>query len=207
MANENDKRVDALVIATRNSGKLVEFQKLFSGIPLSIGGLDEFDFNDDIEETGNSFIENADMKASGYAAAIGKWTLADDSGLEVAALGGRPGIFSARYGGLVSAAERNEMLLNELNELNAADRSARFVCAISISDPSGRILTRAEGFCGGNIAFESRGRNGFGYDPIFIPDDFDRTLGELSLEIKQKISHRAKASVIILRYLRDFIAG
>lgn len=207
MADETDKTPDRLIIATGNSGKLAEFQKLFFDLPLAVGGLDEFDLTGDIEETGNSFSENADLKASGYSATIGEWTLADDSGLEVSALAGRPGIFSARYGGSISTAERNEKLLNELNEIDTSDRSARFVCAISISDPSGRIVKRAEGICGGNIALESRGSSGFGYDPIFVPDGFDRTFGELSSEIKQKISHRAKASVIILRYLRDFIAG
>jgi len=207
MTRVNKIKFDRLIIATRNNGKLIEFQKLFSGLSFAVTGLDKFDHIEDIEETGVSFTENADLKASGYAAAIGQWTLADDSGLEVSALGGRPGIFSARYGGGLSAAERNEKLLDELDKSKDLDRSARFICSISISDPSGRILTRAEGICGGKIAPKTFGNNGFGYDPIFIPDGFDRTLGELTSEIKQKISHRAKASAIILRYLRDFIAG
>ncbi len=198
---------NSLIIATRNVGKLGEFQKLLSELPIAITSLDTFEFSGDIEETGNSFSKNADLKASGYARSINEWTLADDSGLEVSALDGQPGIYSARYGGSLSTAERNEQLLIELNKTNSSDRSAQFVCAISISDPSGQIITRTKGICSGKIALKSRGNNGFGYDPVFIPDGFDLTLGELSPKIKQKISHRAMASAIILRYLRAFITG
>lgn len=207
MTDVKQNKPHKLVIATRNAGKLKEFQTLFAGLPLTIAGLDDFNFSGEIAETGTSFCENADLKASGYARAINNWTLADDSGLEVSALDSRPGIFSARYGGEVSTTERNHRLLAELNETGRSDRSARFVCAISISDPTGNIVTRAEGICSGKIGFESRGSNGFGYDPLFIPDGFDLTFGELSSEIKQEISHRAKSLAIILPFLRDIIAG
>ncbi len=207
MTDAKQNKPDRLVIATRNAGKLKEFQKLFAGLPLTVAGLDDFNFSGEIEETGISFRENADLKASGYALATRNWTLADDSGLEVSALDGRPGIFSARYGGELSTVERNSRLLAELNKIGSSDRSARFVCAISISDSTGNIVTRAEGICDGNIGLECRGNNGFGYDPLFIPEGFDLTFGELNDEIKQKVSHRARSLAIIIPFLRDYTAG
>ncbi len=137
----------------------------------------------------------------------GFWSLADDSGLEVEALGGAPGVFSARYAG-ENATDREKIakLLHELNETQDRRRLARFVCAMAISDEKGEIKFLTEGICNGKIALSPSGTNGFGYDPIFIPDDFEQTFGELSDEIKQKISHRARATEKIIPFLRGFYA-
>ncbi len=199
-----------IVIATRNAGKLREFCELFAELPIEAVGLDDAGVSRDIdpEETGDTFGENAELKARAYSAATGEWTLADDSGLEVDALDGRPGVYSARYSGADATAESNNAkLLAELSQNAGADRTARFVCVIAIADPAGNIVFTAEGECGGTIAFDTRGDGGFGYDPVFIPHGFDRTFGELDVSVKQKISHRSKASAIILRYLGDFIAS
>jgi XTP/dITP diphosphohydrolase len=137
----------------------------------------------------------------------GIWSLADDSGLEVEALGGAPGIFSARYAGAnTSYQDKIQKLLDELKTTDDKERRARFVCAMAISDVKGEIKFVAEETCDGRIALTPKGANGFGYDPIFIPDGFGQTFGELADEIKQKISHRARAAEKIIQYLRAFKA-
>jgi XTP/dITP diphosphohydrolase len=194
-----------IVVATKNSGKVKELKRLLADLPVSLGGLNDFGCIVEVEETGETFKENAALKARGYALQTGIWSLADDSGLEVEALGGAPGIFSARYGGAnASDEEKIQKLLRELNTVQNRERRAQFVCAMAISDPSGEIKYLAEEICGGRIALTPKGVNGFGYDPIFIPDGFEQTFGELSNEIKQKISHRARAAEKIIQYLRAF---
>src|SRR5690606_34613020 len=137
--------------------------------------------------TGRTFRENAELKARAYAAACGEWTLADDSGLEVSALGGRPGVYSARYSGEnATAASNNAKLLAELSETPPSGRTARFVCVIAVADPDGNIVFAAEGECAGTIARESRGSGGFGYDPLFVPNGHYGTFGELDAGVKQK---------------------
>lgn len=191
-----------LLIATRNDGKLREFAALLSDMPLRLRGLAEFPQTSDVEETGATFEENAALKAHAYAAQTGLWTLADDSGLEVDALGGAPGIFSARYAGEhASDAERTARLLSELAQTNDARRRARFVCAIAVVHPATRTLDIFKGVCEGHIAPEPRGDNGFGYDPVFIPEGYDATFGELTRETKDLLSHRARA----LRAARVFL--
>jgi len=196
-----------ILIATKNSGKVLELKNLLADLPVELLNLKDFPSIVEAEETGATFIENAALKAQSYARQTGIFALADDSGLEVAALGGAPGIYSARYAGEnVSDETRIEKLLNEISRSGNDDRRARFVCAIAIADENGEIIFTAEDYCEGEIAFEPRGRNGFGYDPVFIPSGFEQTFGELSEPVKQKISHRARALVKIIRYLRDFIA-
>lgn len=191
-----------LLIATRNNGKLLEFAALLSDMPLRLRGLAEFPRTSDVEETGATFAENAALKARAYAAQTCLWTLADDSGLEVDALGGAPGIFSARYAGAhASDAERTARLLSELTQTNDSERRARFVCAIAIVHPARRTLDIFKGVCEGRIAYEPRGDNGFGYDPIFIPEGYDATFGELTGATKDVLSHRARA----LRAARAFL--
>lgn len=195
----------SLLIATNNTGKLNEFAGLLTGLPIHLLSLAEFENIGEIEETGVTFEENAALKACGYALRAGMWALADDSGLEVEALGGRPGVYSARYAGRTSGYEQKiAALLNELNETGDADRRARFVSVIAIADEQGDIKFLAEGICEGTIASAPLGENGFGYDPIFIPDGFGQTFGELSAGVKDQISHRARATAKIIRYLRDF---
>jgi XTP/dITP diphosphohydrolase len=210
MSKDTNTVPKRIVIATRNAGKLAEFRGLFAELPIEVIGLGETEVpnNVEAEETGNTFRANAEMKAKFYARASDEWTLADDSGLEVSALGGRPGVYSARYSGEnATATSNNAKLLAELSNTPEAGREARFVCVIAVSDAAGNIVFMAEGECVGTIARESRGSGGFGYDPLFIPEGSDRTFGEMSAADKQKISHRALASAIILRYLRDFIAS
>jgi XTP/dITP diphosphohydrolase len=183
-----------LVIATRNPGKLVEVRELLHDLPVTLQSLLEFPQTTEVAETGQTFTDNASIKATAYALQTGAWTLSDDSGLEVEALGGAPGIYSARYAGEAATdSERVELLLSELARTGDERRRARFVCAVSLSDPLGRIINVSTGACFGRIAYGPRGEQGFGYDPVFIPEGFEQTFGELSAEGKQKISHRARA--------------
>jgi XTP/dITP diphosphohydrolase len=192
-----------LLVATGNAGKIIELEALLANVPVSLRSLTEFPHINEIAETGATFRENAILKAEGYAIETGMATLADDSGLEVAALNGAPGVFSARYAG--ENADDNEKMAKLLTNLGQnGDRRARFVCAIALADESGATKYVAEGACDGTIAVKPSGSGGFGYDPVFIPDGFEQTFGELPEEIKQKISHRARAMQKIIQYLRAF---
>lgn len=194
-----------LLIATTNKGKTDEFANLLSGLPLKLRSLSEFADSPEVLETGTTFEENANLKAAAYAAETNLWTLADDSGLEVAALGGAPGVFSARYGGAaLSDAERSAKLLSELEKTKNKERRARFVSVISLANPAGAIQISANGVCDGVISLKSLGKNGFGYDSVFIPDGFKQTFGELDPMIKEKISHRTRATTEIMRFLQQF---
>jgi XTP/dITP diphosphohydrolase len=184
-----------LLIATGNKGKIAELQLLLSSLPLRLRSLAEFPDIIEVEETGTTFSDNAVLKARAYAGQTGLWALADDSGLEVDALNGAPGVFSARYGGAgLSDGQRVERLLEELSPCAAPqERRARFISVIAIANPRGEIINISTGKCEGQIARAPRGTQGFGYDPVFVPDGFDQTFGELPPEIKQNISHRALA--------------
>ncbi len=193
-----------LLIATGNKGKVAELRSLLAGLPLRLRNLAEFSSAREVEETGRTFSDNAALKAHGYAEQTGLWTLADDSGLEVDALGGAPGVFSARYGGEgLTDADRVERLLAELSRVAAKDRRARFVCVIAIADPRGQVMDLSTGSCAGRIVHAPRGTHGFGYDPVFLPDGFEQTFGELPAEIKHEISHRALA----LKAARSFLVS
>ena len=181
-----------LLIATSNQGKLREIREILKDLPFMLSSLSDHPAIEAVAETGDTFAENAALKATGYANMTQRLTLADDSGLEVEALNGAPGIHSARYlGDGVDYATRNQSLLSRIEE--ATNRRARFVCAIAIADAEGNLLNVSHGFCQGRIAAAPRGSGGFGYDPIFIPDGFELTFGELSPETKRQISHRANA--------------
>jgi len=196
------KRVPELLIATKNAGKIKELEKLLAELPFRLRSLNGITNVIEPEETGATFAENAVLKARSYALQTGLSALADDSGLEVEALRGAPGVFSARYAGEgATDAEKIEKLLKEINETQNVNRRARFVCAMAIADAEGEIQFTAEGVCDGKIALTASGANGFGYDPIFIPDGFSETFGELSGDIKQQISHRARATAKIIQYL------
>lgn len=192
MKTLNEQR--ELLIATRNAGKLREMQELCAQLKWRLRNLSEFPQVAEVEETGATFVENATLKAESYSAATGLWTLADDSGLEVDALGGAPGIYSARYAGAgASDEERIQRLLAELSQVNDTARRARFVCAIAIANSQARVINTALGYCEGRITHAPSGAGGFGYDPIFIPDGYAQSFGELPEAIKQRISHRAQA--------------
>lgn len=197
-----------LLIATKNAGKIKELEKMLADLPLHLRSLKDFPNAFEPEETGATFVENAVLKAKSYALQTTLFALADDSGLEVEALDGAPGIFSARYAGANAGDEqRIEKLLEELNETRSENRRARFVCAVAFADKTGAIKFVEEGFCGGKIAFARRGTNGFGYDPIFIPDGFAETFGELSGDVKRRISHRSRALNKIIQQIRRFYAA
>jgi XTP/dITP diphosphohydrolase len=183
-----------LLVATGNAGKVRELSQLLSGAPLRLRLLSEFGGVAEPEETGTTFAENATLKALYYSAHAGLLTLSDDSGLAVDALGGAPGVYSARYAGAhATYAERMARLLAELDATGDADRRARFVCVIAVADPSAATVETFEGACEGRIARAPRGEGGFGYDPLFIPDGHERTFGELPEEVKHSLSHRARA--------------
>ncbi len=193
-----------LTVATLNHGKLNELTSLLDGLPIEISSLQDLGGIVEVDETGSTFAENAALKASEYARMTATFTLADDSGLEVAALGGRPGVLSARYGGEELGFDRKmAMILDELANSGSLDRRARFVCSMAVADPAGNIVHTAEGICSGIIAAAPAGTGGFGYDPIFIPEGHDRTFGQLSAAYKHQISHRARALAEIIPFLRD----
>lgn len=194
-----------ILIATTNGGKVKELQNFLADLNVQVYSLNDFPKITEPAETGETFAENAVLKATFYALHTKMWSLADDSGLEVEALGGAPGIFSARYAGEgAKDEEKTNKILRELEQTPDEERRARFVCAMAISDETGDVKFVAEGVCSGKIALFASGTNGFGYDPIFIPDDLEQTFGELSGEIKQKISHRAQAIAKIIRFLQSF---
>ncbi len=183
-----------LLFGTRNPGKVKEITTILDGSGWTFSSLQEFDGVGPAVEDGVTYAENAIAKAQFYAAATGLLALADDSGLEVAALGGAPGVYSARYAGDdASDADRRQLLLAELAKVDSVDRRARFVAAVAIADPNGAVLNLSEGICEGTITFEPRGTSGFGYDPLFMPEGYDQTFAELADEVKNRISHRARA--------------
>ena len=183
-----------LLIATTNRGKLEEYRELLAGLPVELVDLPGAGITQVIPEDGATFEANARMKAVGYARLSGLITLADDSGLEVAALDGAPGVHSARYGGADSTdADRYRLVLEQLDGVPFHERLARFTCVIAIAVPNGTITT-VEGTVGGVIEFAPRGEHGFGYDPIFLLLDRGLTMAELSSAEKNRISHRAQAA-------------
>ena len=194
-----------LLIATMNQGKLREYQRLLADVPsLELETMASLDAPVDVVEDRDTFEGNAIKKATEIAAAAGISCLADDSGLEVDALEGRPGVYSARYSGPGATDERNnEKLLEELRDLPDTSRSARFRCAIAIVDAEGRVLAVTDGTCEGRIARNPAGSHGFGYDPLFIPDGYQETMAELGPDTKNAISHRAKAALQLVPLLKE----
>jgi len=207
-----------LVLATANPGKLREMQEVLGDLPLRVVCLGDLDEIEPPIEDGATFAENAGIKALGYARATGHWCLADDSGLVVDALGGAPGVRSARYAAndVPTGAERSEIdaantahLLRELHGVPTRDRRARFVCHLALAD-SRRILLEISGAVEGLITDSPRGRNGFGYDPVFFLPRLGRTAAELSADEKNAISHRGRAVrrfAEILMGRPDLLAG
>ena len=195
-----------LLIATRNEGKLREYEELLAGLPLTLTFLSGERILEEVEEAGETFSQNAILKAEGYARISGLLTLADDSGLEVDALGGEPGVHSARYAGPAATDEdRYQLLLERMRDVPWEERGARFRCVIAVAQPAGGVYT-AEGVCEGLIAFSPQGEHGFGYDPIFYLPECHRTMAQLPPEVKNRMSHRARAAQRIRPVLKR-IAG
>ncbi len=182
-----------VVIATKNRGKAKEFEQLFMSLGVEVLTLLDLPESPDIEETGTTFEENAILKAEAIAAITGSIVIADDSGLMIDALDGRPGVFSARYAGDGHDDEANiDKVLDEMKHVPEEKRSARFYCALAIAGPRIDTIT-VSGSCEGMILSKRRGVNGFGYDPIFFVASEEKSMAELSPEVKNKLSHRAHA--------------
>jgi XTP/dITP diphosphohydrolase len=198
-----------LLIATNNPGKVREYQELLEDLPVAfeITYPVQEGLALEVEESGETFEENARLKALAFAQASGLLTLADDSGLEVDALDGAPGVRSARYAGPgASDVDRYRKLLGELAGVPATQRSARFRCVVALAQPDGQIHT-TDGSCEGEIGYEPRGVHGFGYDPVFVVEGYGgRTMAELSPEIKNQISHRGRALAAIRATLEHLTA-
>ena len=196
------KRV--LVLGTRNRKKRDELVELLRLDELEIWTLERFETAPEVVEDGDSFLANATLKAVTLSRALGHWVLGEDSGLAVDALGGTPGIYSARYAGEPTDDERNnDKLLRELESVPEKGRTAHYVCTAVVADPHGEVRATAEGLCDGRIALERHGANGFGYDPLFLVPDRNKTFGELPSDFKRAHSHRAAA----LERLRPQLLG
>lgn len=183
-----------LVLGTTNAGKLHELEDLLAPVGIPCRSLAGEPRAVEVEETGSSFAENAALKAATQAQAIGAWVLAEDSGLVVDALGGAPGIYSARFSGAAATdAANNALLLERLAAHRGAARTAHYACHAALADPAGTIVATSSGTCGGLIATAPSGAGGFGYDPLFIVPEYHRTFGDLPPVVKAVISHRARA--------------
>ncbi|MBG9769053.1 nucleoside-triphosphate diphosphatase [Bacillus vallismortis] len=181
------------IIATHNPGKVKEFKEILEPKGYDVKSLADIGYTEEIEETGHTFEENAVLKAEAVAKAVNKMVIADDSGLSIDNLGGSPGVYSARYAGEQKDDQANIVkVLGELKGIEKEQRTARFRCALAVSIPGEETKT-VEGHVEGYIAEEPRGEYGFGYDPIFIVKDKDKTMAELTSDEKNKISHRADA--------------
>jgi len=184
-----------IIVATKNKGKIKEIKNILSGIGCDVLSMADIGIDVDVVEDGTTFKENAMIKATEIMKLCNEVTLADDSGLVVDALNGEPGIYSARYSGVHGNDIKNNLLVLEKMK-NIKDRSAKFICAMALTFPDGRKIC-VEGEFKGNIGYEMKGTNGFGYDSIFYPIGYDVTSAEISPEEKDKISHRAKALQLI----------
>jgi XTP/dITP diphosphohydrolase len=195
-----------LLIATTNRHKMGEITRLLTGVPVELITLDEWPSVQAPAETGRTFEENARAKAEYYARATGELTVAEDSGLEIAALGGEPGVESARYGGVnTSYPDKFALIYRALRAGGAMESPARFVCALALATPD-RLLFETRGIIEGRVAPEPKGAGGFGYDPIFFYPPYGRTLGEVDAQQKSAVSHRGQAFRALGDFLRTFVS-
>ncbi len=193
-----------LLLATTNQHKLEEYRAILSDVPFRLLSITDVQLGLDVKETGTTFAENAELKALAYAQAADLLSLADDSGLEIDALGGAPGVYSARFAGSdASYEERFRLILERLKGLPVEQRTARFRCAITLAEPSGYYRT-VEGVLEGVIADAPRGENGFGYDPIFLVPELGKTIAELTPDQKNRISHRGRAAQLARALLKNW---
>ncbi len=185
---------ESVVLSSRNRKKIGEVMELLAPWGIQVQGVSEFESIQDVAETGSTFAENADLKATTVARQLHRWTIAEDSGLCVPTLGHAPGVYSARYAGEPSNDQRNNTkLLAEMSSLQGDDRAAYYVCHAVLSDPAGQIRVRVEGRCWGRILTQPSGDHGFGYDPLFLVPEYHLTFGQLAPAVKRHISHRARA--------------
>ena len=197
-----------LVLGTRNNKKRQEIEEILGDLPLELRDLSHWPDAPEVVEDGSTFEANARKKAVELAKALKHWVLGEDSGLVVPALGGRPGVLSARYAGRQGDdAANNARLLTELAPLPAEKRAAYYVCTAALADPEGKIQAVVEGRCNGIIVNEPRGSGGFGYDPLFLIPEYHRTCGELSARVKHALSHRARALERLRPVLKKVMLG
>jgi XTP/dITP diphosphohydrolase len=195
-----------LVVGTANRKKGEELAELFSAVGLEVKTLADFPGATHVEEIGATFAENAALKATIQARHLGLWVLADDSGLIVDALGGAPGVLSARFSGPnATDVANNRLLLEKLAGTPLEKRTARFVCHMALADPSGTVRAESEAACRGRMLFEPRGAQGFGYDPLFEVAEYHRTFAELGIAVKSCLSHRARAARLLIRSLIELV--
>lgn len=184
----------SLVLGTHNRGKVRELVELLRPLGLELKSLADFPQPLEIEESGDSFAANARLKAADQARHLGAWVLGEDSGIAIDALGGAPGVYSARYAGPAATDEQNNArLLHDLRDTSLERRTAHYVCQLALADPAGTIRAECGGICRGLIRFEPLGSAGFGYDPLFEIVEYHRTFGELGEAVKAVLSHRARA--------------
>lgn len=195
-----------LLLATNNPGKVREFSQILEGLPLEIVTPASLGIKLEVEETGSSFAENAAIKARAFHQASGLMALADDSGLEVDALGGKPGVYSARYDGLPDGEAKNRLLLQQMEGVPWEQRGCRYVVEIAIVDEQGKLY-RCRGVLKGKVAWEPRGEGGFGFDPIFYVPRYRHTVAEMPPELKNRISHRGKAGRCARRILERIVTA
>lgn len=188
-----------LVLGSRNRKKLGELVDLLGDLPIELTDLSPYPAAPEVDETGDTFAANARLKAVGLAPVLGAWVLGEDSGLVVPALGGRPGVYSARFAGTHGDdAANNAKLLAELGDA----RDAYYVSSVALADPTGTVVATAEGRCHGRIVREPRGTGGFGYDPLFEIPEYHATFGELSSHVKHALSHRGRAIALLRPAIR-----
>ncbi len=191
-----------IIVATKNKGKYHEIKEILTDMPFNVLSMEDMNLDIDIVENGNTFEENSLIKAREVCKLTGDIVIADDSGLEIAYLNGRPGIHSSRFGGEnTTDEERNRKLLTILEKVPFEKRKARFVCVIAVVYPEGNYFT-VKGTCDGYIDFEPKGKNGFGYDPIFYVPEYDMTTAQMEPKEKHKISHRGKALKLMIEELK-----
>lgn len=206
-ANAAQAPLKRLILGTHNQKKCAELQLLLAPLGLELRSLKELPDALSVEETGSTFSENARLKASQQAIHVGEWTIGEDSGLCVPALGGMPGVISARYSDPgATDARNNEKLLKEMDGFSGDQRRAYYICTIALADPTGAIRLEADGRCWGRILRDYRGEGGFGYDPLFEIPEYHLTFAELGATVKSVLSHRARALEHFVRGIRRLLA-
>lgn len=197
-----------LVLGTRNRKKLGELVELLAPLGIELKTLADFPGAIEVAETGDSFAANAALKASVQAKNLGQWVLGEDSGLAVDALGGAPGIYSARFSGPDATDEKNnDLLLAKLRDVPLEQRTAHYVCSAALADPTGAVRAASEGICRGRILFDRSGSGGFGYDPLFEIVECHETFGQLAPAVKSVLSHRARAMRALVPRLRTLLGS
>lgn len=194
-----------LLISSNNADKVRELSQIFAGLPFEIVTPADLGLTLEVEETGATFRENAALKARAFHEATGLLALSDDSGLEIEALDGAPGVYSARYHGLPNGEVKNRLVLQQMTGIPWEERDCRYVCEVAIVDEAGRLY-QCRGTLRGKVAHEPRGHHGFGFDPIFYLPRYRRTVAELAPELKNRISHRARAAARARRVLETILA-